>query len=59
MPERNDRLGFPVLEYGEVVSVKVRHNMLLVVHHGSVQQDFIDILADDKRSVLGGRLLRV
>jgi hypothetical protein len=52
-------LRFPILEYGEVAAVEVGHNMLLVVHHGGVQQDLIYILADHKGSVFGRRLLLV
>ena len=54
MPEGNDRLWLSIFEYGEVVAVEVGHDMLLVVDHCGVQQDFVDILADDKDSVFGG-----
>jgi len=58
MAERNNVLRFSIFEYGERVPVKIGHNMLFVVDHSGVEQDFVDVLADDVGSgIVGGWLL--
>ena len=58
MPERNNVLWFSIFEHGERLSVKIGHNTLLVVDHRGVDQDFVDILANDEGSgIVGGWLL--
>ncbi|HTC57165.1 MAG TPA: hypothetical protein VK706_12190 [Candidatus Sulfotelmatobacter sp.] len=57
MAKGNDGLRFAIFEYGEGIAVKIGHNVLLIVYHRGVEQDFVDIFADDEGSSLFTGLL--
>ena len=59
MAERDDRLRLPVLEYGEGILIKIGHNTLLIVYDCGMEQNFINVLADDVSSIFLGNLLLV
>jgi len=54
--KRDDGLRLPILEYGECVLVEVGNDALVVVDDRGMEQDFVDILANDEvATVAGGR----
>src|SRR5208282_5916759 len=57
MPERSYGLRMSILIDIEIALVEARYNMLLVVDHGGVQHDFFNLFAENKRAVVGIRIL--
>ena len=56
-PERNNGLRPPVLKHREGLFVEVRHQALLVIHHGGMQHHFLHPLRKDERTffLIGSR----
>ena len=50
--ERNDVLRLPVFEDRESAAVEGGDDVLLVVDHGGVQQNFVHIFAEDEDSLV-------
>ncbi len=56
MAEGSDRLRLVVLENAESALVQGRHQMVLVVHHRSVQHHFFNFLLEDEDSAIARSL---
>src|SRR5450755_1258010 len=50
--ERDDVLRLPVFKHAERAAVQVRNDVLVVVDHRGVQQDFVDVFAENEDALV-------
>ena len=50
--ERDDALLLPVLKHGECGAIQVGHNVLLVVDHRGMKQNFVHVFLEDEDALI-------